>query len=254
LPSPTFVVALQIETMKDDFQNIDDPVPSYEESSRSTNHTTSDTKPPRRPLQTSLAEARSHRIGSVLAAYIDPLLDAQILNCVAKSTFILIPSDTLTSLPNLASKDLAGLPESARNAVVVRLHGPDNQAAFWLQSTVVQQLSSDLRCRLASSGHRVEEESTEPQKATLPAPATRPSWLKRNLGFGQQVDPTASISHWKLGWRSEDEENAARRKLDLDEMRVSAKVNDVSVMSESELGLWLTQTVKAVWLTVEVGT
>jgi hypothetical protein len=240
--------------MKDDFYDLDDPVPSYEESSRSTSHTTSDTKTARRPLQTQVAEARSYRIRSVLEAYIEPLLDAQILNCAARSTFILIPSDTLTNHPNLATQDLAGLPESAHHAVVVRLHGPENQAAFWLQPNVSQQLSSDLKCRLAFSGHRVEEESKEPREPTLPETATRSSWLKRNFGFGQQGDPTASTSHWKLGWRSEEEEGAGDRKLALDEMRVKAKVRDVSVMTESELGLFLTETVKGVWLEIEVGT
>jgi hypothetical protein len=240
--------------MKDEFQDIDDPAPSYEESSRSANHTTSDSKAPRQHLQTQLAEARSHRIRSVLTAYIEPLLDAQILDCVAKSTFILIPSDSLTNLPNLSAKDLAGLPESARNAVVVRLHGPENQAAFWLQPPIVEQLTSDLKCRLASSGHRLEDQSEESQSPTVASPATKSSWLRRNLGFGQQSDPTASTRHWKLGWRPEDEEDETNKKLALDEMRVRAKVKEVSVMTESELGLLLSETVKAVWLSIEIGT
>jgi hypothetical protein len=161
-------VALQIEKMKDDFRDIDDPVPSYEESSRLTNHSTSDTKTQRRPLQTQFAEARSSRICNVLAAYIEPLLDTQIQNCVARNTFILIPSDTLKDLPNLSTKDLAGLPESARNAIIVRLHGPDNQAAFWLQPVVVQQLSSELKCRLAASGHKLEEPLLLDEQISLP--------------------------------------------------------------------------------------
>jgi hypothetical protein len=238
--------------MMGEFQDIDDPLPSYEESSRSTNHTSSATKAPRPHLQTLLAEARSHRIDSVLTAYIEPLLDAQILDCVARSTFILIPSDSLTNLPNLSAKDLAGLPESARNAAVVRLHGPENQTAFWLQPAVVEQLASDLKYRLASSGHKLERQSEEVQKPTVAA--NKPSWLKRGLGFGQQSDPTASTRHWKLGWRTEDEEDEIDRRLSLDEMRVRAKVKEVSVMTESELGLLLTETVKAVWLLIEIGT
>jgi hypothetical protein len=240
--------------MKDEFQDIDDPVPSYEESSRLTNHTTSDSKAPRQHLQTQLAEARSNRIRSVLAAYIEPLLDAQILNCVAGSTFILIPSDSLNNLPNISAKDLAGLPESARSAVVVRLHGPENEAAFWLQPAIVEQLTSDLKCRLASSGHRLEDVSEEVQKPAVVATTTKSSWLKRSLGFDQQSDPTASTRHWKLGWRPEDEEGETNKKLALDEMRVRAKVKEVSVMTESKLGLLLTETIKAVWLLIEIGT
>jgi hypothetical protein len=240
--------------MKDEFQDIDDPVPSYEESSRLTNHTTSDSKAPRQHLQTQLAAARSNRIRSVLTVYIEPLLDAQILNCVARSTFILIPSDSLNNLPNISAKDLAGLPESACSAVVVQLHGPENQAAFWLQPTIVEQLTSDLKCRLASSGHRLEDASEEVQKPAVVATTAKSSWLKRNLGFGQQSDPTASTRHWKLGWRSEDEEGETNKKLALDEMRVRAKVKEVSVMTESELGLLLTETAKAVWLSIEIGT
>ena len=240
--------------MKDDFGDIEDPVPSYEESVPSTNHITSKDKGSRRPLQTQLAETRSCRIRSVLAAYVEPLLVDQGLDGIAKSTLILIPSDTLTEHPNLNTQNLAGLPESARSAVVVRLHGPDNKAAFWLQPTVVEQLSSDLKCRLASSGHRLEELSTEPQRPTPPETSTRSSWLKRNLGLGRDLDPTASTSHWKLGWRSENEDGTTRKSLGLDEMRVSARVREVSVMTESELGLLLTETVKAIWLEIEVGT
>ena len=245
--------------MKDDFRDIDDPVPSYEESSRLTSHSTSDTKSPRRPLQTQFAEARSSRIRAVLTAYIEPLLDTQIQNCVARNIFILIPSDTLKDLPNLSTKDLAGLPESARDAIVVRLHGPDNQAAFWLQPVVVQQLSSELKCRLAASGHKLEEplpdeQTSSPQSPTSPTSGTRSSWLRKNFGLGQQGDPTASTSHWKLGWRSEDEDGPSSRKLGLDEMRVNARIKDVSANSESELGLLFTETVKGVWLEIEVGT
>jgi hypothetical protein len=259
LAFPIIVVALQIEKMKDDFRDIDDPVPSYEESSRLPNYSTSDTKTPRRPLQTQLAEARSSRIRTVLAAYIEPLLDTQIQNCVARNTFILIPSDTLKDLPNLSTKDLAGLPESARNAIIVRLHGPDNQAAFWLQPVVVQQLSSELKCRLADAGHKLEEplpdeQTSSPQRSNMPTPGTSSSWLRRNFGLGQQGDPTASTRHWKLGWRSEDEDGTSSRKLGLDEMRVNARIKDVSANSESELGLLLTETVKGVWLEIEVGT
>ena len=244
--------------MKDDFRDIDDPVPSYEESSRLTNHSTSDTKTPRPPLRTQLAEARSSRIRNVLAAYIEPLLDTQIQNCVARNTFILIPSDTLKDLPDLSTKDLAGLPESARDAIVVRLHGPDNQSAFWLQPVVVQQLSSELKCRLAASGHKLEpeqdEQTSSPQRSNMPTSGARSSWLKRSFSLGQQGDPTASTSHWKLGWRSEEEDGASSRKLGLDEMRVNARIKDVSANSESELGLLLTETVKGVWLEIEVGT
>jgi hypothetical protein len=245
--------------MKNDFRDIDDPVPSYEESSKLPNHNTSDTKTPRRPLQTQLASARSSRIRTVLAAYIEPLLDTQIQNCVTRNTFILIPSDSLKDLPNLSTKDLAGLPDSARDAIIVRLHGPDNQATFWLQPVVVQQLSSELKCRLAASGHKLEEplpdeQTSSPQRSNMPTSGTGSSWLRRNFGLGQQGDPTASMSHWKLGWRSEDEDDRSSRKLGLDEMRVSARIKDVSANSESELGLLLTETVKGVWLDIEVGT
>ena len=62
------------------------------------------------------------------------------------------------------------------------------------------------------------------------------------------------MSHWKLGWRSEDEDGMSSRKLGLDEIRVNTRIKDVSANSESELGLLLTETVKGVWLEIEVGT
>jgi len=249
----------------------DERVPSYEESVASNNipaansplrlnHAISDSKSPRQPLQNQIATTRSSRIHSVLTAYIEPLLDAQGLNGIAKSTFVLIPSDTLSNLPNLKSTDLAGLPESARNVTVVRLHGPDHQAVFWQQPAVVQQLVSDLKARLAASGHKLEEASApqpqpQPQRPTLPA-GGRSSWLKRSLNIGQTSDPTASTRHWKLGWRSDDGDGdgGGTGSLGLDLVRVKARVGDVSVMTESELGLLLTDTVKGIWLDIEVGT
>jgi hypothetical protein len=208
--------------MKDDFRDVDDPVPSYEESSI------------RRPLPT---EVRSSRIHAVIADYIVPLLNTRIQNCVARNTFILIPSDTLKDLPNLTTKDLAGLPESACDAIVVRLNGAANEATFWLQPVVIQKLSSELKCTLEASGYKLEE--SLPDEQTPPPCEARLSWLRRNFGLGQQGDPTASTSHWKLGWRSEDEDGTSSRKLGVGEMRVNARIKDVSANSESELGLLL---------------
>ncbi len=264
-PAP---LAVQYATMKGDLDTDDEQVPSYEESIASnnvlgatsrhgSNDTTGNTKAPRQPLQTNLASTRSYRVQSTLTAYIEPLLDSQGLDGITRSTFILIPSDTLSNLSNLKPTDLVALPRSTHNVTIVRLHSPDNQASFWEQSAVVQQLVSDLSTRLASSGYRTEEAQLPPRPdAATQRPGQiaggRSSWLKRSFNAGQGSDPTASMSHWKLGWRSEDED-ANKKLLERDEMRVNAKVKDISVMRESDLGLLLTETVKAVWLEVELG-
>jgi len=259
--------------MKSDLDYDDEQIPTYEESvsatgfsspaSRLNSDTASDdTKvTPRQLLQTQISSTRSYRVQSIISAYIEPLLVSQGLDGIAKSTFVLIPSDTLSSLPNLKAKDLVGLPEAARNVTIIRLHGPDNQASFWEQPVVVRQLSSDLKARTAASGHKIQEEQQPPQVescASIQRPdqsraGGRSSWLSRSLKAGQS-DPTASMSHWKLGWRPEaaNEENSTS--LGPDEVRVNARIRDVSVMTESELGLLLTETVKGVWLEVEVGT
>lgn len=237
--------------MKDDVHDMDDPVPSYEESARSTRNITSDTKTPGPPLHTQLAMVWTYRIDSLLDDYLEPLLSTQILNGAAKSTFILIPSDTLTNHPNLATKDLTGLPDSARNAIVVRLHGPDNNAGVWLQDDLVQQLSLVLKRRY---NPLEKQQLTESQIPAIPATATWFSQLRKKLGFSQQDHQTASTSHQKLGWRSEDEEGVANRKLAVGEIRINAKVKEVSVMTESELGLLLTETEEGVWLEIEVVT
>ena len=256
--------------MKDRLDDGEEQVPSYEESEALSNisglafregayDTTSDTKSPRQPLQSQIASTRSHRIQSVLAAYIEPLIHTQGLEGISKSTFTLIPSDTLSDLPNLKATDLVGLPGSARYVTVVRLHGPDNQANFWEQPAVIQQLISELRPILAASGYSMEKEQlplrpdASAQRAGPAAAAGRSSWLKRSFNTGQNSDPTASMSHWKLGWMSEDED-ANKRWLERDEMRVNAKFRDVSAMRESELGLLLTETVKAIWMEIEFGT
>lgn len=256
--------------MKGNFSCDDERVPSYEESVSSSdfssphnrttfNQSTAETKSTTRPFQSQIASTRSLRIRSVLAAYVEPLLESQGSNGISESTLILIPSDVLSSLPNIKATDLVGLPESARNVTVIRLHGPENQATFWEQPAVVRQLITDLNDRLAASGHRIEEPLV-PQKPPLQRPkppaSGRSSWLRKSFATNQSQssDPTASMSHWKLGWNAEDGEGGATRSLGLDEYRLHAKVKDISVMTESDLGLLLTETVKGIWLDVEVGT
>ena len=245
-------------------EDTDDPAPSYEEYVFPNQTISIETKQ-KAPLQTQIAATRSRRIQSVLAAYIDPLLVDQGVDGISKRVLVLIPSDSLSNHPNLTARDLAGLPESTANVALVRLYGPENRAAFWQQEAVVRQLKSDLKDRLAASGHKVEAnplelQSTNPQSpsnlqrgaSSSPGPG-RSSWLRRNLGSTQQSDPI-SARDWNLEWRTENEKNLATRPLELDEIRVSAKVKDVSFNTESELGLLLTETLKAIWLEIEVGT
>lgn len=81
---------------------------------------------------------------------------------------------------------------------------------------------------------------------------------------GPEHDPTGETGKWELGWRSsevasENEAEAARQRerrlriLKQDEIAVATRFQDVSLRTESELGLLDTNTVKCIWIEIEVG-
>jgi hypothetical protein len=212
-------------------------------------------------LHAQLADTRTRRIQYVLTTHIEPLLYSHFLDGIDKRGFIIIPADILTQQPHLTAQDIVSLPNTG-NVTVLRLGGDENSAAFWQQPSVLAELASSIRARLASSGYKVEAATAEllPKPPPQPSPAldqtqqqASPSWFKRQFGTpGPMHDPTATTKY-RLGWRSEDED-LPRRKLAQDEVRVTVRVREVSFRVETEMGLLDSVTGKALWLELEVGT
>lgn len=246
-------------------------------------------QPPRPSLHSQRTEARSRRIQHLLTSSIEPPLYSDLLEGISLRIFLLVPSDILTQHPNLSATDIVGgLPNHASNTQIanvrlIRPHGPDNHAAFWHQPSVLTELASSLRARLAASGHKVENplENAARSPPSLPPPIKHHPNPLPHLIFpallvqkaiqhlllppshqppNQPYDPTAS-TNFKLGWRSEredateDEDLDQRRTTPLapDEVRVLVKLRDVSFRVETMMGLLDSVSGRAVWVQVEVG-
>jgi hypothetical protein len=239
-------------------QNDDDAVPSYEESLREENRrqrVAADSKTT--PFQSQIASTRARRINTLLGNHVHPQIANQVVDGILRWTFILVPSDELRDAQTLSKSNLAGIPEDVVNPIVVRLVGQENPAAFWQQPAVVQQLAAELRSNLASSGHLTEEPSELPQLPPRPTAAAAPAMIstlsRKTSDSSQTYDPTGTTNHWRLGWRTDAESGNSRPPLRADEARVTTETRDTSFTTESELGLLLAETVKCLWLDVELG-
>ncbi|ERF73738.1 hypothetical protein EPUS_00992 [Endocarpon pusillum Z07020] len=211
-------------------------------------------------LHFQLTTARSGRILDLIKWQIEPLLYAELLEGATKRVFVVIPANVLAKQPDLAAKDIVSS-QDVEIITLIRLDGPENKSAFWLQPGVIQELPSRLRERLAASGHKVEPAPMEPIEppqgtSTRDVQSQRqasPSWLIRQFGTpGPQHDPTAT-TNYRLGWRSE-KENLPQRALALDEVRVLATARPISFRVETEMGLLDSFTGTVLWLEIEVGT
>lgn len=219
----------------------DQQAPPYEEESTPPPTFSDLNHPPRPSLHAQRTETRIRRIQNLLTSEIEPLLYSDLLAGISQRILLLIPSDILTQQPNLSATDIvSGLPNHASNnsnahVRLIRLHGPENHAAFWHQLSVLTELASSLRARLAASGHQVEsplETAPRPPAPLPPTPRTldpqpssssSPSWFKKPFTTTssttsspppnqQPYDPTAS-TNFKLGWREDENADAHRHLL-----------------------------------------
>lgn len=239
---------------------VDHRAPPYEASSKSPPAFSESKNPSQPSLHLQLTTARSGRIVDLVKWQIEPLLYAELLEGATQRAFVIVPANVLTQQPDLAAKDIVSS-HDVENITLIRLDGPENKSAFWLQRGVIQELASRLRERLATSGHKVEPASMAPIEPAQGTSAqdvqskrqTSPSWLVRQFGTpGPQHDPTAT-TNYRLGWRSE-KENLLQRTLGLDEVRVLATARPISFRVETEMGLLDSITGTVLWLEIEVGT
>jgi hypothetical protein len=85
---------------------------------------------------------------------------------------------------------------------------------------------------------------------------------------GPDHDPTGDTGKWDLGWRKAPSTSAGEvaapsdwtpqpalppNILRMDEIAIKTQLRDVSFRMENELGLLVTNTVKCVWVEIEVG-
>jgi hypothetical protein len=233
--------------------------PSYTESTNQAtplNISSKGQAPESLPLHIQLAESRSHRINLIISTYIEPLLLTQGASGIFKTTFLLVPSN-VTSLHH---DEVVGFPAS-EYIKLVRLHGAEYSSEFWRQPSVLSELESSLKARLANSGHTI----SQPPSLTAPiepalAPAPTPPAASKKSFWSRKKDnyaptPASAVeedvtTNSKLGWRAHGEgvEGPA-----MGETMVTVGPRDVCLRVVTEMGLYETRNGQAVGVTVEVG-
>lgn len=256
----------------------DDDVPSYEESVQqgAALGTTPASKGNRQggqpqSLTQQLSNVRSHRINSIISTYIDPLLQAQSLSGLLKTTFVLVPSNTHSLQRSQATNDSSDIIEGSGDAIsnasheavvgfpsqdyvkMVRLHGDDYTLEFWRQPAVIKELDTSLKARLQAGGHSIAGTGAPSQQSpATPIPVESPK-AKRDF-FGRKSKsaeavplPSPSLVS-EGGWRFETQDV-----LDPGHVRVKVGLQDVCLRVVTKMGLYETRTGKAVVVNVEIG-
>ena len=216
-------------------------------------------------LTQQLSDVRSHRINSIISTYINPLLQAQSLSGLSKTTFVLIPSSTQSLRhPSQASNDSSDIIEGSGDAIsdgnleaivgfpsqdyikMVRLHGDEYILEFWRQPEVIKELDIALKARLQARGHSIFEAGARSQQNQPNSPPIESSKTKRGF-FGRKSavspsapPPTPSPTSGN-SWRFEKEDV-----LDQGHVQVKVGLQDVCLRVVTEMGLYETRTAKAV--------
>lgn len=262
-----------------------DPAPSYEESVGSKTWTTLASRPMIEKSQSSVASSvpsmirqeRTRRIQDLVTTTVLPCFSSYLTNAVNNLTIVIIPSGSLPktnhelSAASVVSPSFHSL---STTGAVISLTGEDDRANFWTQQPVVQEF--DLLLHRELSGrfpqqdplaerreHRPESQyQLKPQVTPgLPERPQKKSWFKRTMPQLPQLpaadhDPTGETGKWNLGWRSsapDTHDLPTARVLNLDEFSMHTKLQDVTLRTESELGLLETTTVRCLWVKIEVG-
>ena len=237
-----------MSTQRQTKQEIDESIPTYEESVAASYSHVSDHKshPSALSIQNRIIQHRAERIGQVVADHIEPWLLSHGLDGVAKRTLIVVPSDLLVG-QQLSARNIVA-PTVASHTGLIRLDGAENQATFWQQPIVLTELDKALREGLRS----VSNSAPASLQSTIPSIRTPVrSWAKRTFGTpGPDHDPTGSTGGWNLGWKSDIDDSA--RRLGPEEAHILARLRETSFRFETELGLLATETVKCIWVEVEV--
>ena len=262
----------------------DDDIPSYEESLQqgasqgaSTDSKNKTFQDPPLSLTQQLSDVRTHRISSILKAYIDPLLQSQALAGLYKTTLVLVPSN-ITALQRsaLSAKDDSDVIEGCGDTVsndsgeavvgfpssdyvkLVRLHGEEYTLEFWRQPAVIAELNSALGARLQASGHRLVESQTPTGRQTAiigptssQTPKAKKGFFRRSSGKASNasvISQSSSMVNPESSWRLPQEQA-----VDPGHVEVKVNLQDICLRVVTEMGLYETRNGKAVVVNINIG-
>lgn len=218
------------------------PPPSYSESIASQPFVLHSLPP-------TIPKARFNLISSLLTTHIRPHLPRSALDGIPSRTLVLIPSNVsnLHPIPVVAAEpgsyfnpfnhaagstgfineSVIGFP-STEDLMLVRLHGHENTLEFWCQDNAIRDLETQLKAELSDVGHQIVEGSH--QAGTY----------RSNRKSGAMSDSAE--------WRAVREQA-----LGDGEVRVSIRIQEVSLRVENVMGLYETRGGKALVVRVEFG-
>ena len=225
-------------------------------------------------LTQQLSNVRTQRINTILASYIDPLLQSQALAGLCKTTLVLVPSN-ITALQRSSlsgandivegsgdnighdsGEAVVGFP-SADYVKLVRLHGEEYVLEFLRQPAVINELDGALKARLKATGHIVTDSSpaTVPQSPVVSptsteSPKPKRGFFSRRAGKPENVpsEPQTPASTSESTWRLPQDETILTGHV-----RVKVGLQEVCLRVVTEMGLYETRTGKAVVVNMEIG-
>ena len=196
-----------------------------------------------------IQRARFHLISSLLSTHIHPHLLRSALDGISSRTLVLVPSnvsglhpipvragepgaylnpfDDAVDCTGFTNESVIGFP-STENLMLIRLYGRENSLEFWQQDNVIRDLENQLKAGISGIGHPVVEASHQ---------------------------GGTHRSHRQKGARSDgaDWRAAKEQALGGGEVRVSIRIQEVSLRVENVMGLYETRGGKAMVVRVEFG-
>ncbi|KAL6250832.1 hypothetical protein RBB50_003135 [Rhinocladiella similis] len=225
-----------------------------------------------RSMPSMIRQERTRRIEQLITNSIIPTFSLKLSSGCSYLSIIILPSDSLRTNGEVTEQNIVTPgPQAQESRTVLILRGEENCASFWAQNPVVQELEFFLRQELSEEpmdstslfDNQLQAEVRGRPTAPLPQRPKPKSWLKRAFVLpGPDHDPTGETGKWNLGWRSADSTSGQdsgwrakerRRNVQRDELAVHTRLEDVSFRTESEMGLLETNTVKCLWVEIELG-
>ena len=212
-------------------------------------------------LSQHLNEVRTARINNTITSHILPQFEAAAADGLSKISLILIPSedtpkecyDDVKSASS--SPEVTGFP-AADNVFAIRLQGEENGLSFWRQPTVVRDLEGSLKSRLHTSGHRIWDSTSQTPPPSSPVRSPSPEAKKSSPFFrrkqtGSTSSPEAQVPNSnpiQPTWSTPTASN-----IRIGEVKINVFLKDISTRVVTDMGLYESQSEKAVVVKMEIG-
>jgi hypothetical protein len=198
---------------------------------------------------------RARHINSVITSQIIPIIHQQALYGIAQTTLALIPSDTplpteepesefsfKASTPAAKQVEVIGF-SSTEEPVIVRLEGHLNRTEFWRPQATVQELEHVLREKLNADFNLRGAGAAHLPTPRVPEHNVPPKPQRRNF-FERVADVMSPTVDFGTG-------ETARNTTQAGQVLVKARLEEISLRTVNEFGLYDTMTKQCVIVRVD---